>query len=266
MAKLSPAEKVRLERLLEMEGGYVLDFGNDSMARFFADSVGIDIEDRQRYGDVSKARRMRAFWSLETDAVVGKLLRDMIDYRSARGLGSDDDAALVEQCQATAARLLASGGVEISSAPPLDSLSHEFIDEQIEKCKGKLARGDTGGAITNARTLVEVVLIALERELYGGTADHKGELTTLYKRVAKRLKLEAGRPELSTPLKQILSGLNGTVTGLGALRSKASDAHGRLYRTHAHHARLAVNAAMTLTDFLLSTYEYQGRPGPFEEP
>lgn len=146
MAKLSPAEKVRLERLLEMEGGYVLDFGNDSMARFFADSVGIDIEDRQRYGNVSKARRMRAFWSLETDAVVGKLLHDMIDYRSARGLGSDDDAALVEQCQATAARLLASGGVEISSAPPLDSLSHEFIDEQIEKCKGKLARGDTGGA------------------------------------------------------------------------------------------------------------------------
>ncbi|SRR5581483_9450562 len=39
-------------------------------------------------------------------------------------------------------------------------LSHAFIMEQIEKCRTKTSQGDYDGAITNARSLVEAVLVA----------------------------------------------------------------------------------------------------------
>src|SRR6202011_4730801 len=43
-------------------------------------------------------------------------------------------------------------------------LSHAFIMEQIEKCRTKTNQGDYDGAITNARSLVEAVLAAIEKE------------------------------------------------------------------------------------------------------
>src|SRR6202007_184843 len=43
-------------------------------------------------------------------------------------------------------------------------LSHAFIMEQIEKCRTKISLGDHDGSITNARSLVEAVLAAIEKE------------------------------------------------------------------------------------------------------
>ena len=40
-------------------------------------------------------------------------------------------------------------------------LSHAFIMEEIEKCRSKVSHKDYDGAITNARSLVETVLVAL---------------------------------------------------------------------------------------------------------
>jgi hypothetical protein len=42
-------------------------------------------------------------------------------------------------------------------------LSHAFIMEQIDKCRTKMSQGDYDGAITNARSLVEAVLAAIEK-------------------------------------------------------------------------------------------------------
>ena len=153
--------------------------------------------------------------------------------------------------------------MELTSARVLTALSHEFIDEQVEKCRQKTANGDHAGAVTNARTMVEAVLLGLEHELFESPGDSKGDLPRLYKRVCSKLNLETGRPGLGGPLRQMLSGLSSIVNGLAALRNRASDAHATRYRTREHHARVAVNAAMTLTDFLLATYEYQrGIRGP----
>jgi hypothetical protein len=40
-----------------------------------------------------------------------------------------------------------------------------------------------------------------------------------------------------------------------------SDAHARQYRPHRHHAKLAVNAAKTVVDFLQDSFEYQQERG-----
>lgn len=58
-------------------------------------------------------------------------------------------------------------------------------------------------------------------------------------------------------LKAILDGLQKQVGGLFQLANKASDRHARRYNPAKHHAKLAVNAAFTLCEFLLESYEYQ---------
>ena len=80
MAELSAIEKRKLERILRMQGGYVLNFSNRTFSDFFLDELGIDIYDEKyNYGSGSKANRMRAFWDLESNHVVGKALELLSD-------------------------------------------------------------------------------------------------------------------------------------------------------------------------------------------
>jgi hypothetical protein len=151
-------------------------------------------------------------------------------------------------------------GTSIDFASPFknsDKFSHVFIDEQIAKCDDKLARGDYDGSITNARSLVEAVLTELEREYDPEAPAYDGDLPKLYKRVQKFLELDPSRTDIDKTLKQILSGLTSIVSGLAGLRNKMSDAHVGNYRPARHHARLAVNAAKTLADFLFETKQFQ---------
>lgn len=136
-------------------------------------------------------------------------------------------------------------------------LTHLFIDEQIIKCDRKIAENDFDGAITNARSLLEAVLITLEKERDPSAPTYDGDLVRLYKRVQKLLNLDPSRADIAEPLKQLLSGLTSIVNGLSALRNKMSDAHAASYRPAKHHAKLAVNAAKTLADFLFETKTHQ---------
>lgn len=53
----------------------------------------------------------------------------------------------------------------------------------------------------------------------------------------------------------LLSGLEKILTAIGQMRNESSDSHGvgdRRINLKEHHARLFVNAAMTMADFILS--------------
>lgn len=143
-----------------------------------------------------------------------------------------------------------------------EELTHLFIDEQILKCERKIGEGDFDGAITNARSLLEAVLVSLERELSAFPEEYDGDLVKLYRRVQKLLNLDPSRKDVSDSLKQVLSGLTSIVNGLASLRNKMSDAHVTTSRAHRHHAKLAVNAAKTLADFLFETKTYQAVRSP----
>ena len=59
-------------------------------------------------------------------------------------------------------------------------------------------------------------------------------------------------------LQEILSGLLAVVSGVGALRTHASSAHGsgrKVYRLEPRHARLATHAAHTIALFILESWE-----------
>lgn len=159
-------------------------------------------------------------------------------------------------------RDLTAGKVKLeASAKVPDELSQLTIDENIRKCETKLSEGDFSGAITNSRTLIEAVLIGIEKDLDASAAEYDGDLVRLYKRVQKLLNLEPDRKDISDSLKQILSGLTSIVNGLAAMRNKMSDAHAATYRPSRHHAKLAVYAATTLADFLFETKNYQQQRG-----
>ena len=74
-----------IDKIFAMEGGYVLDFSDRTMAQFFADELNIDI-DNQRYKDdgTSKAKRLRCFLRKEDTYTVVRVLNALWDYREMR--------------------------------------------------------------------------------------------------------------------------------------------------------------------------------------
>lgn len=80
MNSLKSIEKKYFEDLLGMSSGYVLDYSNATFAEFFRECVQIDIEeDKYSFNGESKAKRLRAFWELESDRVVGKVLSALLE-------------------------------------------------------------------------------------------------------------------------------------------------------------------------------------------
>jgi len=108
MSSLKTLDKEPFESLLGMSGGYVLDFTNPTFAAFFREAAGVNIytEKYALHGD-SKAKRLRAFWELESDALVGKVLAELVEYWAYKNPQPNSaDSATSERCRAIVARLL----------------------------------------------------------------------------------------------------------------------------------------------------------------
>lgn len=114
---------------------------------------------------------------------------------------------------------------------------------------------DPEGAITIARTLLESVckhILDDASVLYDDGAD----INKLYRQTAEQLNL-APSQHTEQVFKQILGGCTAIVEGLGALRNRLSDAHGKGkagVRPAARHAELAVNLSGALAIYLLATW------------
>ncbi len=145
-----------------------------------------------------------------------------------------------------------------ASAPRLIALTDESISEHIEKANTKIEAGDSAGAIASAYTLVEGFLKEIYKTITGTAfKDSEGDIRTLYAAVAEQLNLSPKEQSLETYLKAILQGSVSQIGGLYELANKASDRHARKYNPAPHHAKLAVNVAFTLCEFVLSSYHYQ---------
>ena len=103
MSDLNHIEKRKIEALLGMGSGYVGEFSNRTFADFVVDSTGKNIDDENIYGNGSKANRMRAFWRVEPNFVVGKLLADLIELCREKFAARDPN--LLEECSRIAGRL-----------------------------------------------------------------------------------------------------------------------------------------------------------------
>lgn len=144
----------------------------------------------------------------------------------------------------------------------LVSIDHNAIAEQIAKSHARVRNGDYSGAITIAYTLVEQMLKLLVKELLRTDAyDEQGDIRSLYQLVRDPLNLNPATSSIAKPLKSILDGLQKLVAGLYEIANKAGDRHVRRYNPSEHHAKLAVNSAFTLCEFLIESHDHQKRRG-----
>jgi len=149
--------------------------------------------------------------------------------------------------------------IRVSSleTPALIALTEESIAEHLEKAKAKIESGDPAGAITNAYTLVEEFLKEILRQTGTDFNQNEGDIKILYNNAAAPLNLNPKGENLEGHLKTILQGLKSLIAGLYEVANKASDRHARTYKPAPHHAKLAVNSAFTLCEFMLNSFAYQ---------
>src|SRR5665213_1640906 len=104
MASLTHIEMQKLEALLAMGSGYVLNFSTQNFERFINGTIRINVNSPKYevYG-TSKAKRLRAIWEIEGDKTVGKVIEELIKYYKTQiELGKTDvkkvDAKLEQEC------------------------------------------------------------------------------------------------------------------------------------------------------------------------
>lgn len=115
---------------------------------------------------------------------------------------------------------------------------------------------DPEGAITMARTLLESVCKHILEEA-AAPYDDSPDINKLYRQTAEQLNI-APSQHTEQVFKQILGGCTAVVEGLGALRNRLSDSHGKGkvgVKPAPRHAELAVNLAGALAIYLLATWE-----------
>src|SRR5690606_33537767 len=137
MSSLTDIEKRYFESLLGMSGGYVMDYTDQTFDEFFKrHRVAIHDVKYQTYGS-SKAKKLRSFWEQEPDALVGKVLSELLDASEAIGTlnGQQSDSTVLAKARGIVARL--EGKVMSSAASAAqtvdDFLHSEFTIPNIQK-------------------------------------------------------------------------------------------------------------------------------------
>lgn len=153
MSDLSNMEKRKLERLLGMSSGYVLNFSNRTFEEFVVDSTGRSIHEAcYEYGSGSKANRLRGFWNVEGNIVVGKLMADMLDYGVEIGSFASD-GPLLEECRRIVVRMTQEGPVAELDA--LTALSNEKDFEAVAKAvRATIERNQPESGLDRLHTFV----------------------------------------------------------------------------------------------------------------
>lgn len=133
---------------------------------------------------------------------------------------------------------------------------HVLIQEHMEKCIKKVTDGDYSGAITNAQSLLEQILVQIRNDIKGTPKKgHGGSLEKLLKSVLKLLNITDGmeaKPKKGYGLLE--DGFNDITKGLSLLRHGMSDAHSISHEPNQKDALLAVNTSKTLANFIVEHY------------
>ena len=262
MSSLNMREKRVLEDFLGMGGGYVLNFSDRTFGEFVHEAVDIEIHtDEYSIHGSSKAKKLRAFWEVESDYLVGRLLNALIDYAQDTARETTEEAKnLAERSRAIASRLLAGGPSLDDLKQKAKSLDANHLAEQIRRMEDSVET-DPSLAIGTAKELIETcckTILSERGQEISGTPD----IPTLTKATLEELNLvPEGVPNAARGadvIKRLLSNLSTIGHGLAELRGLYGTGHGQHGSTSGlttRHAKLAVGAASTLAVFLFETHE-----------
>lgn len=194
MSDLTRLEKMKFERLFEMGSGYVSNFSNRTFQEFFYESIGIEIyEERFSKNGSSKANHLRAFWELESNALVAKAMRDMLDNwhesNVLRGhVPPDNETNLAEDCRKTVARLQSCSPVENLEAIKGDPSDRNF-SALSASIRESISKNEPEVALDRLHTYTTKFLRAL-CDKHGLAPDRSKPLHSLMGEYLKHLKLK----------------------------------------------------------------------------
>jgi hypothetical protein len=256
VADITSIEKLKLERLFEMEDGYVLDFSNRTFADFMLENTGVDIyDDRYMGATTSKANRLRTFWRIETNYAVGRLLEVMLEYWRTytllhRAAMMASSTPLYDDC-----RKIASRPVEGSAAAHLDAIE-PFSDERdvslLEKSiKESLRDNEPEVALDRLHTFV-VKFVRHICDQHGIEYDQKRPLHSLYGQYVKYL-MKNGLIE-SEMTARILRTFISLLEQFNYVRNQQSLAHDNPILNY-RESELVVSGVMLVLKFLRSLEE-----------
>ncbi len=133
------------------------------------------------------------------------------------------------------------------------NIDRDYIKLLSKRAIGNVDSGNYDSALTQARTILEETFdYVLEKR--GIKPNTKGDINKLYKQVKDEYKMHEDR-NADRRINRLLSGLENIISAVSEMRNKNSDSHGvgeKRLTIDKHHARLAVNAATTMADFILS--------------
>ena len=262
MSSLNAGEKRLFERLFGMSTGYVLNFSDATFGEFFLDNADVDIHsERYKLSGGSKAKKLRAFWKVESDPLVGTVLFALLEHWEQINLPpSPDDSLLAGQCRGIANRLLAGGPSLVTLKETAIVFDARHLADQIRRMERSIET-DPALAIGTAKEIIETcckTILGERKKPFEG----KPDIQVLTKAVLKELKLvPEGVPENAKgakTIKVLLSNLATIVQGLAELRGLYGTGHGKDGRTKGltpRHSKLAVGAATTLVNFLFDTHK-----------
>lgn len=237
------------------DGGYVLDFTTSKFDRFTSSSIGIPL--CSVYG-LSKGKSLDEFTRKGEKQKVVKLYDDLIRYYEVGWKDQIESnitiARQVENLKVILSKYRENGIVSYS--PALEKISAEYIRRMADRACDDISRGEYDSALTKSKTLVEEVFCyVLEKQ--GQKKDKNDDIQSLFNNIRSIYRMHQ-RPEYDKRINGLLKGLEKILTAISEMRNMASDSHGvgaGRIKMEAHHARLIVNAAVTMTDFVLAVAE-----------
>lgn len=179
MSNLTDTEKRYFENLLEMGGGYVLDFSDKTYGEFFRQfNINIHGAKYQDYG-TSKAKKLRSFWEIEDDKLVGKILDELLNSYEASCLLREEKTkdTLLQKCREITQKLVGKSSSKAPTESPNEFLNAEFSIPDIDKLPIKStlvpiiqARLDEARTALSAQAYLSVIFLygsVLEAVLLG---------------------------------------------------------------------------------------------------
>ena len=154
-------------------------------------------------------------------------------------------------------RQLSGFAVDDSAAEAIEFVDSAWVVDMWEKARERRDT-DPDGAITAARALIESVCKHILDES-SVDYDDDTKLPKLYHSVAEELDL-APNQQTEQVFRQVMGSCQSVVEGIGAIRNRLGDAHGKGKRgakPEPRHAELAVNLAGSMASFLIATWEAQ---------
>ena len=177
MNNLTAADRQCLEKVFGMGSGYVLDFSDEAFGQFF-ESFNVDIHGvRYQTHGSSKAKKMRAFWDQESDALVGRVVSEMLKYYEVlcHSVDREPNSVLLEKSREIIARIsgmfpdedfladeeFLNKAFEIPNLQklPVDSDVAEIIQDRLKEAQACLSVGAYLSVIILCGSVLEAVLL-----------------------------------------------------------------------------------------------------------